>query len=90
MRVVEEWENAFVDNCLNVRLLQKSPENRVFTTKHPLADFDGLLSSAFVVIIGKRRPLATWGGCKKKGGIFLPNSEAFPKKIATFAYCNQS
>lgn len=58
--------------------------------KHPLADFDGLLASAFVVIIGKGIQLAAWGVNKKEDGIFLPNSEAFPKKITTFAYCNQS
>ena len=56
---VERVEKTCVDNSLDVRLLLKMSENRVFAAKHPLADFNGLLVSAFVVIIGKRRRLAS-------------------------------
>ena len=56
---MERLKKTCVDNSLGVRLLRKTSENRVFATKHPLADFDGLLVSAFVVIIGKRRRLAS-------------------------------
>ena len=56
---MERLEKTCVDNSLDVRLLRKTSENRVFAAKHPLADFNGLLVSAFVVIIGKRRRLAS-------------------------------